>query len=595
MGSAARGSALLGAFVLLVGSVQARSSSDVVVAGKWEPIELVFDGPFATELDSDPNPFLDYRLVVTLVAPSGRVWRVPGFFDGDGEGFGAGTTWKARFSADEVGDWSYTASFRAGPGVAIDLAPGAGAPVAFDGETGTVFVGPVASDAEGFLARGRLEYAGRHHLRFREGGWFLKGGTNSPENLLGYVGFDDVIDMGGIGLVHEYLPHLQDFEALDQEVPPQGEAIVGALNYLSSVGVNSIYFLPMNLGGDGQETCPFVGYTKTPFDKTHYDVSRLHQWNRFFEHAQRKGIQLQFVLAETEVENEQWLDGGIMGPERKLFFRELVARFAHLLAVKWNLCEENDGFTINVLIKMAQYLRDLDPYDHPLAVHNPPSDFADYWALLGEPLFTATSIQYEPALAGSYVEEWRAQSAAAGVPWIVDMDENGAGLGIDNAAELRKEVLWDVYLSGGNVEWYAGYFDPAAGGGDVTLEDFRTREEMWLFMRHARDFLEPLPFWRMEPADGLLFGEAPAYGGGEVFALSGRVYAVYLPDASQGGMLDLTGTSGAFDLLWYDPRTGTWIGPPRRVAGGAVVDLGLPPADVDEDWALVARRRRTDF
>ena len=39
----------------------------------------------ATETDTAPNPFLDYRLTVILEGPSGQQLVVPGFFDGDGE------------------------------------------------------------------------------------------------------------------------------------------------------------------------------------------------------------------------------------------------------------------------------------------------------------------------------------------------------------------------------------------------------------------------------------------------------------------------------------------------------------------------------
>ena len=38
----------------------------------WQPLTLRFSGPAAAEGDSDPNPFLDYRLTVRFLAPSGR-------------------------------------------------------------------------------------------------------------------------------------------------------------------------------------------------------------------------------------------------------------------------------------------------------------------------------------------------------------------------------------------------------------------------------------------------------------------------------------------------------------------------------------------
>jgi hypothetical protein len=41
------------------------------------------------------------------------------------------------------------------------------------------------------LKWGRLEYVCKHHPKFRDGTYWLKGGAASPENLLGYSGFDN--------------------------------------------------------------------------------------------------------------------------------------------------------------------------------------------------------------------------------------------------------------------------------------------------------------------------------------------------------------------------------------------------------------------
>jgi len=563
----------------------------------WHPLELRFHGPFTHEDANDPNPFLDYRLVVTFVGPSGQRYVVPGFFAGNGEGQGTGDAWKVRFAADEGGVWTWRAAFREGPQLAISADPTAGTPLAFDGAQGSLEVFGPNPRSEGFYGRGRLDYVGEHYLRFGDGSYFLKGGTDSPENFLGYRGFDDIQDNGGIGIVHTYQPHESDWMPgdpffLSNTTNVSSKGIIGALNYLSQEGVNSIYFLPMNLGGDGQETCPFVGYTTSDHDRTHYDVSRLHQWVQVLDHAQRKGILLHVVLAETETANENWLDDGALGVQRKLFMRELIARFAHAPALKWNLSEEND-FPVSQLQAMAAWIAELDPYDHPLGVHTHPNDFSDYEQLLGQAHFTSTSIQYKSSLAGQFVEEWRAKSAQAGRKWVIDMDENGtASTGLDdkNADELRKEVLYDVYFSGGQVEWYAGYHNLPLGG-DVKLENFRTRQDMWRFMHIARRFMQDhLPFWEMQPADALLTNEAAAYGGGQVLAKIGEVYAIYLPDASKSGRIDLAGTGGVYRARWFDPRTGKFEGQPSLYSGTQSWHLGSAPYAGDQDWVVLIER-----
>jgi len=559
----------------------------------WSPLALRFTGPAAAEAGSAPNSFLDYRLTVRFVAPSGRVYDVPGYFDGDGQGGGAGDQWVARFAADEPGEWRACASFRAGPGVAVDLEPLAGAPAAFDGATGTFTVGPAAPDAPGFYRWGRLEYAGGHYLKFRDGPYWIKGGSNSPENFLAYTGFQDTTDAGGnvSGFLHTYAAHVADWRDGDPTLPgaaDEGKGIIGAINYLSDQGVNSLYFLVMNLGGDGGDTWPFL----SPEDVTHYDTGKLEEWRVVFEHAQRRGVALQIVLNETEPDNRAWLDrepaaGGI-SLARRLYYRELVARFADLPAIKWNLSEEN-VFTRDEALAYAGYLQALDWADHPIAFHNPAGWTQPYAEVLGAPQFSATSTQYLADDAGALVEAWRAASAAAGRPWVIDMDENQPaqeGLTADNAGPLRKEILYDVLFSGGNIEWYAGYHDLPLGG-DLNLEDFRTREAMWATMRYARRFLEEnTPFWQMAPADALLLGEAQDYGGGEVYALPGRVYAIYLPLARDPASLIVP--PGLYRLRWYDPRDGQFVGPVQtRYVPARLLPLGPPPYNPGGDWVML--------
>lgn len=564
-------------------------------ATTWQPLGLRFVGPAANQTDDAPNPFLDYRLFVTFVGPQNQHYLVPGYFDGDGSGNGSGNVWRVRFAPDAPGVWSYSASFRAGNEVAISLDALAGTPTSLDGAQGTFTVAPRDTQAAGFARWGRLEYVGGHYLKFRDGPYFLKGGTNSPENFLGYAGFTNTVDQGGLlpNFLHRYPSHIADWRPGDPDWGDgKGKGIIGALNYLGEQGVNALYFLPMNLGGDGQDTYPFVSAARTRYAKTHYDIGKLNQWGIVLDHAQRRGIRPEFVLAETEPANEQWLDDGQLGVERKLFYRELVARFGYLLAVKWVLCEENDAYPVARLRAFAEYLRALDPYDYPIAVHTHPDDFSDYEQLLGDKRFTATAIQYDPNRAGEYVQTWRARSQASGQPWVIDMDENtppNVGLSPTNAPDLRRRVLYDVYLSGGNIEWYAGYY-PLPIGGDVNLEDFRTREAMWRYTSYARRFVEQLPFEEMVPADALLAGEAGDYGGGEVFAKAGEVYAVYLPSARTGGTLDLRAAPGTYTLRWFDPRSGTFEGEARSVKGDAFVALGTPPQSPLDDWVALLTR-----
>ena len=114
-------------------------------------------------------------------------------------------------------------------------------------------------------------------------------------------------------------------------------AIIGALNYLASEHVNSIYFLTMNVGGDGKDVWPWIGPidrqgAARENDNLHFDTGKLRQWETVFDHAQRLGIFLHVVFNEAEEANKRELDDGELGPERKLYYREMIARFGHHLA-----------------------------------------------------------------------------------------------------------------------------------------------------------------------------------------------------------------------------------------------------------------------
>ena len=237
----------------------------------------------------------------------------------------------------------------------------------------------------------------------------------------------------------------------------------------------------------------------------------------------------------------------------------------------WNIGEEND-YGASKQKSFAAYLRSVDAYGHPTTVHthvNKPA--AQYDPLVGDKNFEMTSIQLAPNNADQYTETWRTKSAAAGRPWAVMLDEiSPAGTGVtdSNAAEIREKTLWPALLSGAaGVEWYFGYHSLPLGG-DMRVEDFRTRADMWRFTRHARNFLDGLPLDDMKPDDSLLGS------GGQVFFKAGDVYAVYLPNGGQT-TLDLSAESGNFGLRWYNVTTGKF-GAEKTIAAGGSANLGVP-------------------
>ncbi|MCB9813590.1 MAG: DUF5060 domain-containing protein [Pseudomonadales bacterium] len=568
---------------------------------KWMPIEISFSGPELSETSTSPNnPFLDYRLNVKFISPTGKEINVPGFFDGDGSGSGVGNKWKVRFSPSEEGSWTYVADLRSGSNIAVDtnLSSGNSQSIVPDCQN-SFSVGALNSSAPGFFKWGRLEYVGKHYPKFANGPYFIKIGTDSPENMLGFVGFDNTVDQGGLvpNFLHTFAPHAEDWQQGNPTFgsnPELSKNIIGALNYLSNSGINSIYFLPMNLGGDGQDTYPFVDANIA--NNKNYDVSKLNQWNIVLQHAQKKGIALNVVLSETEDQNTDWL-GGIssLTIERKLYLRELIARFGYLPAIQWNIGEESK-FPQSTTEAIADYLTALDWQNHQITYHTPKDGIGVYNWAYGNPKFDATSVQYtflEGIKNSEFVEILRANSAQANRPWIVNMDENFGGL-VHNPGHYRLSRLYDILFSGGGVEWYFGCTSPCE---DVTAENFDTPElrELWAYNKVAHDFMQNnLPFWDMIPLDDVVGGELEheTYGGAEVFALPGQVYAIYFASSNTTGTIDLRNVSGQFTKQWFNPVNGQTVGPQEIVNAGAYVNNGTAPNPL-ADWILLYKK--TDF
>ena len=593
--------------IAIAGTAQAQpaaSEGEFTIAGverKWHPLTVTFEGP-STKETATPNPFRDYRLNVTFRHPaSGASYVVPGYFAADGRAAetsaSSGSRWRVHFTPGRMGEWTFSASFRQGEDVALSMDEEAGAPVAFDGASGAFSVRASNKSGRDVRGRGRLQYVGQRYLRFENGDYFLKGGADSPENFLAYAGFDNTYARAEPGqersgeaetaALHRYEPHVQDWKPGDPTWQDgKGKGIIGALNYLASEGMNSVYFLTMNVDGDGDDVWPWVA----PGQPFRYDVSKLAQWNVVFDHMERRGLLMHVVTQETE--NDTLLDGGELGPERRLYYRELAARFGHHLALQWNLGEENTN-TDAQRKDFARYLHRVDPYDHPIVVHTYPGQKEEAFApLLGYPYLDGPSLQMGNfQRTHAVTKEWIRRSKESGRPWYVSLDEIGpANTGVPPdghndslQAAIRKEALWAHLMAGGaGVEWYFGYqFDED----DLAAEDWRTRDQMWDQTRHALQFFHRhLPFPKMLPRDDLTSAERDY-----VLAQEGEVYAVYLPD---GRTTPLRLAEGTYDVAWYDPRTGGALqsGSVHTIRGAGYASLGQPPGEASHDWVVLVRR-----
>jgi len=588
---------------------------------KWHRVEITFNGPQLSE-GADPNPFTDYRLDVQFIN-GGDTLLVPGFYAADGNaaetGAVAGDAWRVCFMPNKTGEWHYNVSFRTGPMIAVNDDADAGDPTAFDGAHGTFVVRDADSTGRGFYAKGALQYVGERYLKFAEtGDYFLKGGADSPENFLAYYEFDDAERIAKVkgenrqgeaakvlfGGSHKYEPHAGDWHEGDPSWQNgKGKNIIGALNYLAGKGMNSVYFLTMNVGGDGKDVWPWTGYD----ERYRFDCSKLDQWDIVFSHMDKLGLMQHVVLTETENEALFEADEGLstssgFADSRKLYYREIIARFGWHPAMVFNIGEENGwdnedvkygAANSDVQRKMfADYLKAVDPYDHPVVVHTLPGRYDEiYQPLLGHPTLDGVSLQIgNQKQTHSETLKWLGRSAATGRQWFACLDEIGpAGVGVKPDADdywhddVRRYSLWGNLMAGGaGVEWYFGY---KFANNDLNCEDWRSRDHIWELTKIALDFFQTyLPFAGMAAADELTTAKDDY-----CLARAGEIYAIYLP---HGGVTKINLAEGDYAVQWYNPRQGgdLMTGKVRRVSGTGWQSLGHPPSDGEKDWAVLIKR-----
>ncbi len=584
----------------------------------WHTVTLTFTGPSGSE--ENPDTFWNHRLTVEFSHPaSGTVYSTPGFFAADGHAgashASSGDQWQARFTPDRPGTWHFKASMVTGDRVALSAS--AGQIVELSGTQGSFEIAPtpIAATFRDFRGHGRLEYVGKHHLQFADSGrFFLMGGAGSPENFLAFDGIDGTYDFAqtpefpslGIDQLHHYGPHRQDWRQGDpnwkDEDGDDAKGIIGLVNYIADQGLNSIYLMPFTYAGDGNDVWPWAD----PQTRDSFDVSKLDQWEWIFAHLQHRGIHIHMLVTETENESLfEVADGGApFADTRKLYYRELVARFGHHLALTWDLGEEtgwtdDKGGEVGIGITTAQqkafasYLRDLDPYDHAITIHE--IEIAEiYPQLAGFEAFEGPALQRHDHY-NQWIIDHLEMSVAGDKPWLVSLSEPlGWEYGLRPDADdptrdgPRKDVLWGVFMAGGaGVEWYAGWQNNAPTS-DLSSEDLRVRENMWRQNQIALDFFNAhVPFQDMTAANDLVVGDDDY-----VFAKPDQIYLVYLREGGTA-QIDLGDAVGTYDVHWFDPRNGGDLqtNSITRVTGGQRADLGAPPSTPTQDWAVLLRRR----
>jgi hypothetical protein len=584
---------------------------------KWHKITLEFEGPEVSETD-DYNPFVNYKLTTTFTHQNTKkTYTVPGYFAADGNAAEtsatSGNKWRVHFSPEEIGQWQWQTSFIKGNFVAVAKTNKTGLSAGFmDNQSGSLIINPSDKQSTDFRSKGRLQYVNEAYLRFADqGGYFIKAGPDSPENLLAYTDFDGSFKADGVkdNFIKNWQPHVQDWQQGDPNWKKgKGKGLIGALNYLASKGMNSVSFLTLNILGDDQNVFPYPDNQ----DYLRFDVSKLAQWEIIFEHAQSLGIFLHFKT--QEVENQGLLDNGGLGLERKLYYREIIARFSHHLALNWNLGEENGEWHPNPptppqasiqRFAMAQYFKEMDPYQHHRVIHNG-QYFHDIASNNSQ--YTGASVQTSsPDFSQIHdtVKRLRAWPVNNDKPLAIAVDEPGDAEWALKSDELdsehfnaRANGLWGALTAGAwGTEWYFGYKNKAS---DLTAQNWRTRDNFWSQAKHAIDFFT-LADLDLPNAVNKDDWATNAW----LLTKDKEFYLLYSKDASKGVTLKLPGEPGHYQVFWFDPRNG------GELQQGSVTtleqnepfkhfwirhtkSLGDAPNNANKDWVILIKRTKAN-
>ncbi|HLP74187.1 MAG TPA: DUF5060 domain-containing protein, partial [Bacteroidales bacterium] len=198
-------------FIPVIGIVSCSEKEKAGIAGElktWHNVTLTFNGPETSEYDTI-NPFTDY-FFNTEFSNGDQTLLIPGYFAADGNAGESsareGNKWRVHFCPPAEGDWNYKVIFLKGRNAAVS---GNGEECSINGETGTIKVAATDKASPDFRAKGRLKYTGgRYLIHSGTGEAFLKGGTDSPENLLGYADFDGTYYGGNnVARAGEATPH----------------------------------------------------------------------------------------------------------------------------------------------------------------------------------------------------------------------------------------------------------------------------------------------------------------------------------------------------------------------------------------------------
>jgi hypothetical protein len=518
-----------------------------VAVSRWQMHEFELHGSSYVD-----NPFLDAALTGEFTSPSGRMLVIEGYHDG-------GDTWRLRFTPDEEGWWRYL--FR-GEGVEL-LAQGS--------------LRCVAPDSHGFI---------RIH----------------PDNPYAFAYADGT----------PFFPMGDTCYGLYSDSPITTELRTQYLKTRRSQRFNFVRLGVIHSPTHGQTDPNYWPWGGTPekpdFDR--FNPQFFQGLDAVLAEMQAMGMNAELIVLNYYL--PPFTDERVWTPRREQqWLRYIIARYAAFPNLfLWTIANEYethpDGrYRLDQpddpdwARATARFIKQHDPYQHLVTVHpvisasthgNTPNDLYDLPWRIGEFFGKDDVIDVLSQQTGQsgkgVVWDDQLQCWTGDVPDLVDSlradrryrrpvlnTENGYEYLRGYPTETKQVHHTDkVRHSAWRIVCAGGYF--AAGfNGTIGHSDFWNRIDApnyYTFVVKDEgaagqlgilyDFFASLPFWRMQPFDGVAPDTAVA------LAEPGQVYVIYLPHGGEV-IVELTANPGPFAVEWIHPVDGT-VTPGNAVTGG---------------------------
>ena len=552
------------AFIATLDTIEAESVTTItdepaVTVARWQMHEFELHGRYHVD-----NPFRDAALVGEFTSPSGRKITTEGFYDG-------GDTWRLRFTPDEEGQWRY-------------LLRGEGVELLTRGSLNCI-----APKSHGFI---RIHTDNQYAFAYADGTPFFPMGDTC------------------YGLYS------------DSPITPALRT-----QYLKTRRAQRFNFVRLGVihspthGQTDPNFWPWGGTPGKP-DLDRFNPQFFRGLDAVLTEMQALGMNAELIVLNYYL--RPFTDMKAWTPQRqRQWLRYVTARYAAFPNLfLWTIANEYethpDGrYRLDVpddpdwAKATARFIKQHDPYRHLVTTHpvvsastrgrSPNDPFDSPWRI-GEffgkddamdVLSQQTGQSGEGVAWDQQLQCWRGDAPDLVASLCADRRYQRPVLNTESGYEYlrghpteKKQVhhtdkvrhsAWRIVCGGG---YFAAGFHGTIGHSDswnridapnhysFVIKDEGAAEQLGFLY----DFFTSLPFWRMQPLEGVTPETSVA------LAEPGQVYVIYLPDGGEV-TIDLSATSGSLALEWFNPRSGNAT-PGQSTPGGGKRTF-KPPFDGD--------------